>query len=151
MPTWSTSSIVTPAVNRQYLIDSIGKPAQCLKRLKRSSSTAAIQFSISDNRRRRIPVIRINAKYDHSIVCSLLMDVSELRIEEGKPSRLKGTKTRIGEMLQQAKFVTSRLGDLVVICFQFQVLTQSVKLGKNETLSLARGSQHYRMPWPVSS
>ena len=42
MPMWSTSSILTPAARRQYWIDCVGNPAQCLIRLNRSSSTAAI-------------------------------------------------------------------------------------------------------------
>ena len=42
---------------------------------------------------------------------------SELRIEKDKPPRHKETKTRIGEILQQSKFVTSCLGDLVVKAF----------------------------------
>ena len=42
MPTWATSSIVIPAARKQYLIASVGNPAQCLTRLKRSSSAAAM-------------------------------------------------------------------------------------------------------------
>jgi hypothetical protein len=45
------------------------------------------------------------------------MTVLELRLEEDKPPRHKSTKTRIGELLQQSKFVTSCLGDLVVNFF----------------------------------
>jgi hypothetical protein len=40
---WSIFSILTPAASRQYLIASVGNPAQCFMRLKRSSSAAAIK------------------------------------------------------------------------------------------------------------
>ena len=72
MPTWSTSSIVTPAVNRDSF-DRLKGKQQCLKRLKRSSSTASDQLSVFDNRRRRIPVIRINTQYDHLVFLSKLL------------------------------------------------------------------------------
>ena len=46
----------------------------------------------------------------------VLETVSEFRVEEDKPPRLKDTKS---------KFVTWCLGDLVVTCFQYQLLTQT--------------------------
>jgi hypothetical protein len=50
--------------------------------------------------------------------------VSELEIEEDKPPKHKDSKTRIGKILQQSKFVTSCLGDFVVNFFQTQLLKQ---------------------------
>ena len=65
-----------------------------------------------------------------------------------KPPRLKDTKTRIGEIRQQSKFVTSCLGDLVVSLFS--VPTQALNLGRMfrcahqlngpERLSIAEGT-----------
>ena len=65
IPTWSRSSRPIPAASRQYRIACAGKPAECLKRLKRSSSAAAIKLAIFNDRRRRVAVIRVDSENVH--------------------------------------------------------------------------------------